>query len=596
LDSTRLVIDENGWLKTGDLGKLDKKGRLVIVGRAKEVVVSATGENIYIEDVEKRLGSIAGIKEFALVGVPEAKGGERLGMLAVFEVKEGEDPARARLSARSKIQSAVASLPINQRPALLEVTEEALPRTATLKPKRREIAALLNNLQSNQDNARVAGQLQAPVSRAVVYVTGADADRLHAGTRLREDLGFDSLMWTDLSLALERESGVRCSADALSRCETLGEIEALSRKGSVQEQVVEDVVEEKVEIPDFLVPPLKTALGTVQKFANGTLLDTRVTGRAFIPQNRPALVISNHCSHLDMGLVKYGLGDYGRQMVSMAASDYFFEGNKWWVAYWESLTNLKPLDRSGGYRASFEQAKQAIEEGSVVLIFPEGTRQPDGRLGAFKPMVGKLALETGRDILPIYLDGTHKVLPKGASLPRGRNVEVRIGPPIRVEKMLEWTEGMRPNDAARLVTRVMRDAVVALRDGTLLDPERLTAADLADETPKIDPIVATFQSLPGRFRSDSLEEPMSWYFSLGEGENLRWTVVAAPGRCEVIPGKPPGGKAECVVKTSPELMMKIIREAYAPEVSEFMSGTIKTNEIPLLMKFAETFRLGAEAK
>ena len=69
-------------------------------------------------------------------------------------------------------------------------------------------------------------------------------------------------------------------------------------------------------------------------------------GRAFIPHNRNVIVAANHASHLDMGLVKYALGSYGEGIVSLAAQDYFFEGNRFRKAYFENLTNLVPLSRS----------------------------------------------------------------------------------------------------------------------------------------------------------------------------------------------------------------------------------------------------------
>jgi hypothetical protein len=47
-----------------------------------------------------------------------------------------------------------------------------------------------------------------------------------------------------------------------------------------------------------------------------------------------------------------------------------------------------------------------------------------------------------------------------------------------------------------------------------------------------------------------------------------------------------------VIKTTPEIIAKIIRQAYVPEVTEFVSGKIKTNEIPLLMAFSKVFNLG----
>ena len=76
--STRETIDEDGWLHTGDLGRLDGRGRLTLVGRAKDVVVSSSGENVYPEDVEARLGAVPHISELCVVGVPDERGGQRL--------------------------------------------------------------------------------------------------------------------------------------------------------------------------------------------------------------------------------------------------------------------------------------------------------------------------------------------------------------------------------------------------------------------------------------------------------------------------------------------------------------------------------------
>ena len=69
-EATQRTLTEDGWLRTGDLGKLDKRGQLQIVGRLKDVIVTATGENVYPDDVERALGEIEGISELAAaVGV-----------------------------------------------------------------------------------------------------------------------------------------------------------------------------------------------------------------------------------------------------------------------------------------------------------------------------------------------------------------------------------------------------------------------------------------------------------------------------------------------------------------------------------------------
>src|SRR5208282_79355 len=81
-EATRRTLDAEGWLHTGDLGRIDRKGRLEIVGRLKDVVISATGENVYPDDVERRLGDVPYVAELAVAGV-EVNGAERLACLAV---------------------------------------------------------------------------------------------------------------------------------------------------------------------------------------------------------------------------------------------------------------------------------------------------------------------------------------------------------------------------------------------------------------------------------------------------------------------------------------------------------------------------------
>ena len=91
-------------------------------------------------------------------------------------------------------------------------------------------------------------------------------------------------------------------------------------------------------------------------------MDTKVVGRAHIPHNRSTIVIANHASHLDMGLVKYALGSYGKNIVAFAADDYFFK-DKWRKFYFENFTNVAPFDRSSGLRKSLAQAGEFIQQG-----------------------------------------------------------------------------------------------------------------------------------------------------------------------------------------------------------------------------------------
>jgi 1-acyl-sn-glycerol-3-phosphate acyltransferase len=90
------------------------------------------------------------------------------------------------------------------------------------------------------------------------------------------------------------------------------------------------------------------------------------------------------------------------------------------------------IDRSRGREAvkSLNDAAQRIADGASVILFPEGTRSPDGHLQAFKTGAIMLALKAGVDVVPVGFNGTHQVLPKGKVLSRGGDVVLRIGKPI----------------------------------------------------------------------------------------------------------------------------------------------------------------------
>jgi long-chain acyl-CoA synthetase len=206
--------------------------------------------------------------------------------------------------------------------------------------------------------------------------------------------------------------------------------------------------------------------------------DTTIEGSSFIPANRTAIVVANHTSHLDMGLIKYALGDWGSGLRPLAAKDYFFEGNPLKVAFFTHLTNLVPVDRETGSGLAFEQAKAVVQAGHVVLIFPEGTRREDGTLGAFKPLVAKLSLATGVDVLPLHLNGCYEAFPRGAAAPRvGRPLRARIGPPLSSTELARLTAHLGPVQAARAASEVIRQAVVALSEGHALELHRARSLD-----------------------------------------------------------------------------------------------------------------------
>ena len=577
-EATAAVLD-GGWLRTGDLGRLDHRGRLVVVGRAKDVVVTSSGENVYLDDAEARLGPIPGIAEYTLVGLPDPRGGERLGMLAV---PDGEHDA-----ARTNIRRSVSRVPLNSRPAVIHLVGAALPRTATRKVKRNEVATVLSRIADAATPGPDDGGVSA-VRHAIAAVASLPTERVVGSTRIADELAFDSLMWVELAAALDQLPGGQPDAETLASCETVADIEALvDAPRALPVPFIEQAPQEDFRFPDLAVEPLKKLLRAGQRLGYERALDIEVFGRAHIPQNRRVLVVANHASHLDFGLVKTALGPYGEGVVGLAAKDYFFEGNPLWVAYFEQLTNLHPLPRDVNYRQSLREAIGVVEQGHVVCIFPEGGRQADGRLREFKPLVGKLVLETGVDVLPMWIEGSHGILPKGAAIPRGRRIQIRIGPALQNAELREAAAAERPGRAARQVAKLLHRSVAALRDGVAFD---LQAGE--PEAPPVAPLVTLFAEIEGRFRPGGIDQGLCWYFSLAGGDG-KWTVTADATSCQIAPGRP-AGAADCVIKTSPELWARMVREAYAPSVQEFVGGVIKTSDLDTMMLFAQAFRLGPD--
>jgi long-chain acyl-CoA synthetase len=379
--------------------------------------------------------------------------------------------------------------PFWRRVKVLRFWEGELPRTSTRKVKRKLVVEELKRLERVAAAGDKARAKAAEASADWLYALVAEVAQKSAGevrgdSRFTGDLGFDSLMMTELQVALEN-AGVAVNAlGDLTRLQTVDELRrAVAATGrrpasEVKAKEVSKVKETEksieLELPEAVSKLGKAVLGLGQKAIYGGVFKVKTTGKSFIPQNRNFLVVANHASHLDMGLVKVVLGAQGERLVALAAKDYFFD-TPLKRAYFENFTNLIPMERKGSLRESLRMAGEALKQGYNLLIFPEGTRSVSGELGEFYPTLGFLALSYEVDVLPCYLKGTYEALPKGGVWPKNTELEVRFGPPLSYDDLKARVEGLARSESYRRVTKVAEEAVRALKAGRTYVPAELEA-------------------------------------------------------------------------------------------------------------------------
>ena len=491
-EATDAVL-KDGWLHTGDLGRLDADGRLQLAGRKKDVIIDANGKNVFPDELEELYEKHAHVKELSIVGLPDEAGGEKVACLCVPDYKDRpKDEVRRELEEHFKDVSA--DMPFYRRVKLLRLWDGELPRTSTRKVKRKAVVEELKKLERVAhagDKARE--KAKEPHGTGTDWLFPLIADVLQKSpaevrpeARLVADLGFDSLMLTELQVALENAGVPVTAVQDLTQVQTVEDLRRIvqtsGRKpaADVKAREVSQASARKaaqgleLDLPEPLAQLGRALLDAGQRALYGGIFDVDTTGKAFVPQNRNFLVIANHASHLDMGLVKVVLGEQGKRLVALAARDYFFDTSLK-RAYFENFTNLIPMERHGSLRESLRMAGEALNQGFNLLIFPEGTRSPSGELAEFKPTLGYLALTFNVDVLPLYLHGTYDALPRGGVWPKQRELQVRIGPPLLVDDLRARVVGLARSDSYRLVTRVAEEAVRALKEGRVYSPRSLEA-------------------------------------------------------------------------------------------------------------------------
>ena len=148
-------------------------------------------------------------------------------------------------------------------------------------------------------------------------------------------------------------------------------------------------------------------------------------GRENLPLSGGYLIAANHASHLDPFII-------GCRLPHQAA---FFARKTLWkpgfTAWWLNAVGVIPVDRDGGSDvAAVKRVLSALNRQRIVIMFPEGTRSPDGELQRPKPGVGLFACRTQVPVVPTRIFGAFEAFAKGRHVRLGTAISVIFGQPL----------------------------------------------------------------------------------------------------------------------------------------------------------------------
>jgi long-chain acyl-CoA synthetase len=479
-DGSRTLAD--GWLHTGDIGSLDDQGRLSILGRKKEMIVTPDGLNVFPEDVERALLAQPGVRDAAVVG-RRWDGEERVH--AVLVLDEPESLSRV-------IQHANATLADHQRIRSASQWAGAdLPRTeGTRKLKRTALRAWVES--GEQAEARpVAGE---DTLRHVLAKFAKGRDDVGDETTL-EALALSSLERVELLMALEQQFQTIVDEGAFAAAQTIGDLRrlvgetAIGRRAPATEDPasgtrnLEPAAGEVRSSRPSGRPSPPSSLDTAPEGGGaraGTLDDFPRWNRAAVPYwlrrlslptwilpvgrvfvrlrveglehlvrlDGPVVFAANHQSHMDTPVILMALPRRWRYSTAVAMAKEFFtahfhpaghplrrrvtNGLNYYLA--SLFFNAFPIpQREAGTRHTLRYIGQLFGEGQSLLIFPEGKRTMAGEINEFRAGIGMIGAKLGVPVVPVRLVGADRLLHQNARFPTPGRVTVRFGPPLYLQ-------------------------------------------------------------------------------------------------------------------------------------------------------------------
>jgi len=459
-EATRQAM-EDGWLRTGDSGRLSRSGFLYLTGRLKDVIVLSSGKNIYPEELEHHYQMrCPEIKEMCILGVmDEASGGrgERLHAVIVpdFDYLRGRKIVNAVEMIRWVLETHSQGLPSFKRVKSFEIRRDLLPRTTTRKIKRFQVEKERREQAISPENqaptpvptAEPADDVEAAVFQQILQMKRVPG--LRSEMNLELDLGFDSLERVELLSNLQESFRVHITDEVAAQILTVGELARALRGAKTQAGPGRGQRENGASWEELLRKPLRSEDAERMKdvlsprpFAEfllyvaalitwglaKLLFQFKVQDEEKIPRQYPFLICPNHLSYLDPFFVVAALPYRVVKRIFFLGYSEYFEGGV--LGFLGRMIKVVPVDADKQLRQALRLAAEGLRQGRLLCVFPEGERSIDGTLKTFRKGPAILASELKVPVVPAAIGGTYEVWRRGDSKFRLHPVSVRFGDPI----------------------------------------------------------------------------------------------------------------------------------------------------------------------
>jgi len=456
-EATADVLVE-GWLRTGDLGRIDAEGYLYLTGRSKDLIISEAGKNVYPDEIEARYHNLPHTKELCVFGMPSGDGVGDV-IHAVVVIDQAAVPELDRSTIERAIRDAVtavsSTLPSHQRISAMHFWDRELPKTSTLKAKRgvvREMVraegltprgrptgatATASAVRPNTEVSSPGASALFVVQRLLAQQCKRPASAIQPDMHLLLDLGIDSIGKIDVLGAVEDEFDLRIDDLTGAKIARVSDLLAVvghrspivAQPRAARRLLPLGAAAEANGHPPAAVVPLRWAAAGLGTALMHSYVRVRTVGRDNVPRSGPFILAPNHTSHLDALSVKAAVGR-GRRIWVAGAEDYFFNNRLKRFLFGEVLDTIA-FDRQADGQQGLRRCADVLRRGDGLIFFPEGTRSLTGRLQPFKIGVGVLAVESGAPVVPVFIDHAFRLFPKGRRIPRPGTVTVTFGSPIR---------------------------------------------------------------------------------------------------------------------------------------------------------------------